>query len=261
MPFPSLKDIYGFFAKAAKETVAAVKGAPKRASLGHVTQLVLAGLFACFAALGEGSHADKVKAKKALIGLFTVFSLLQSYGCIGKLKVSIAEKNILDSIKSSLGLAAAAASIEVVSNHTMLDTTIGFFDKKIPAYTFCTAFSGDGLIDVGVGIYELVQKHYAAAARSLAFGALEGVEAYEGVWKGIIGEDTTGAILGAVAEFTKCLLSLSGQAPGKPITAEKLEELIKKSLENTQALQKQLDNLPKEEKIDVKGEKTALLGV
>ena len=213
MPFPYLKDIYGFFS-----------GAAKRASLGHLNQLVLTGLFVCFAALDK--NPSDVKAKRALLGLFTAFAALQSYGSIGKLKISVEQGKILDAVKAFAGVATVPAAIEVISGHTAIKAITGTTDLEIPAYTFASAFAIDALIDLGIGIYEASQKHFAVGARFITFGALEGVEAYLGVWKGIIDKNPTGAALGAAAELVKCGLSLSGQAPEKPLTVKEIEVKI-----------------------------------
>lgn len=241
MPFPSLREIYGFFA-----------GAAKRASLGHLNQLVLTGLFVCFEEVAKNS--SNVKAKKALLGLFTVFSVLQSYGSVGKLKISIEQGKILDAVKAFAGIATVPAAIEVISGHTAIKAIVGATDLEIPAYTFAGAFAIDALIDLGIGIYEASQKHYAVGARFITFGALEGVEAYLGVWKGIIDKDPTGAALGAAAELVKCGLSLSGQAPERPLTVEEIEAKIK-------AAQKQLLGLEakKSQVADLQEEQAALL--
>jgi len=233
-----LKNAGGFFVHTAK-----------KASLGNLTQLVVAGIFFCFAKLDAKDSLDSAtcaKFEKALTGLLYIYSMLQSYCSIGKLMVSAKQYDILNSIKSIAGIATVGAALEAASGHKAIESIVGVTDKKIPVYTFTGAFAIDAAIDGGVGIYEIaVKQHYAIGAKFLTFSALETVEAYFGVWKGIEEKNPNSALLGgALTMFVQCVMSLVTAPEEKQLTAEEI-------LKQAQDLKTKLEKIMESDKTSI----------
>lgn len=230
----------------------AIKQAVKKIGIGTLNQFVLIGIFTLFAVLDKNPSNER--AEKALHGLFMAFIVLQSYCATGKLKTSIEQAKFLDAFKATAGVATIPAAVEALSGGKAIKAIVGATHPEFAAYTFTAAFAVDGVIDLGIGLYETLKTHYAVGARFITFSALEAVEAYFGVWQGIIAKNPTGAALGAAAELVKCGLSLAGQAPERPLSVEEIDKQIA-------AAQARLSGLEakRAEVVALEGDKASLL--